>query len=55
VPSGALPSMRRSSMQLTSVYHATGGNLLLARDRLLLATPNKLYAFSVIPQRTQSK
>jgi outer membrane protein assembly factor BamB len=55
VPSGALPSMRRSSMQLASVYHATGGNLLLARDRLLLATPNKLYAFSVIPQRTESK
>jgi outer membrane protein assembly factor BamB len=55
VPGGSLPSMRRSSMQLTSVYHATGGNLVLARDRLLLATPNKLYAFGVTPPRATLK
>jgi hypothetical protein len=49
---GATPAMRRAPVQLGSIYNATGGNLVVAKDRLLLATADKLYAFGV---RTSNK
>ena len=47
IPSGTVPTMHRSPVPLATVYRAGGGNLVLAQDRLLLATANKLYAFLV--------
>lgn len=41
------PPMRRPPFPLATVYNATGGNVIVAGNRLLLATANKLYAFDV--------
>jgi outer membrane protein assembly factor BamB len=44
IPSGTVPTMFRAPLALATVFRAGGGNLVLADDRLLIATAEKLYA-----------
>jgi outer membrane protein assembly factor BamB/tetratricopeptide (TPR) repeat protein len=50
-----LPVMRRGAVALTTTYGATGGNLVSARDKLLIASASKLFAFNLTTPKSEPR